>query len=73
MNSSAFSIETYMANSKIENYLVSSPNECSDVIVLSISDEKSCDFTVDPIQDKISLRFHKDENFNGHDFHGTNC
>jgi hypothetical protein len=50
-----------MTNSKIENFSVSSPNECSGVIVLSISDEKYCDFTVIPIQDKVSLRFHKDE------------
>jgi hypothetical protein len=61
MNSSAFSAETYMTNSKTENFLVSSPNECSGVIVLSISDEKSCDFTVIPIQDNVLLRFHKDE------------
>jgi hypothetical protein len=63
MNSSEFSVVTYMNISRTENFLVSSPNEYSGVAVLSISDEKSCTFTVVPIQDKVSLKFHKDEKF----------
>jgi hypothetical protein len=46
-----------------ENVLVSGPNEYAGVAVLSISDQKSCTFTIVPIQDKVSLRVHKDENF----------
>jgi len=53
MNSSEFCVETYVTISRKENFLVSSPNEYSGVTVLSISDEKSCTFTVVPIQDKV--------------------
>jgi hypothetical protein len=42
-----------MTTSRKENFFVSSPNEYSGVAVLSVSDEKSCTFTVVPIQDKV--------------------
>jgi len=73
MNSSEFSAETYVTISRTENFLVSSPNEYAVVAVLSISDEKSCTFTVVPIQDKVSLIFHKDEKFHWPRLSWQNC
>jgi hypothetical protein len=63
MNSSEYSAETYATISRTKNFLVSGPNEYAGVAVLSNSDEKSCTFTVVPIQVKVSLRFHKYEKF----------
>ena len=61
MNSSEFSVETYMTISRTENFLVSSPNKYSGVTVLSIMMKILELLLLSPIQDKISLRFHKDE------------